>query len=85
MSICFGASRASAEGTIAHLAVLDTEQEGILPGARLQLLYRWFLDMDLMEPRFDPTVFTKNRRRPLRHRMERKLFKEVTYAADRRG
>ena len=23
------------------------------------LLYRWFLDMSLMEPSFDPTVFTK--------------------------
>jgi transposase len=23
-----------------------------------QLLYRWFLDMSLMEPSFDPTVFT---------------------------
>jgi transposase len=25
------------------------------------LLFRWFLDMDLLEPSFDPTVFTKNR------------------------
>ena len=25
------------------------------------LLFRWFLDMNLMEPSFDPTVFTKNR------------------------
>jgi hypothetical protein len=23
------------------------------------LLFRWFLDMDLIEPSFDPTVFTK--------------------------
>ena len=46
------------------------------------LLYRWFLDMDLMEPSFDATVFTKNRRRLLRHRVGRKLFDEV---ADRRG
>ena len=27
------------------------------------LLFRWFLDMNLMERSFDPTVFTKNRRR----------------------
>ena len=27
------------------------------------LLFRWFLDMDMMEPAFDPTTFTKNRRR----------------------
>src|SRR5688572_6144658 len=25
------------------------------------LLFRWFLDMDPIEPSFDPTVFTKNR------------------------
>ena len=49
------------------------------------LLYRWFLDMDLMEPSFGATVFTKNRRRLLRHRVGRKLFEEVAYEADRRG
>ena len=49
------------------------------------LLYRWFLDMDLMEPSFDATVFTKNRRRLLRHRVGRKLSEEVAYEADRRG
>src|SRR6266849_2980814 len=32
-----------------------------------QLLYRWFLDMGLLEPSFDPTSFTKNPRRLLRH------------------
>ena len=30
-----------------------------------QLLYRWFLDMGLLEPSFDPTGFTKNRLRLL--------------------
>ena len=48
-------------------------------------LYRWFLDMDLMEPSFDATVFTKNRRRLLRHKVGRKLFEEVAYKADCRG
>src|SRR5688572_23648386 len=28
------------------------------------LLFRWFLDMDPIEPIFDPTVFTKNRAPP---------------------
>ena len=32
------------------------------------LLFRWFLDMNLMERSFDPTVFTKNRKRLLEHR-----------------
>jgi transposase len=27
------------------------------------LLFRWFLDMDMLEPAFDPTTFTKNRGR----------------------
>ncbi len=27
------------------------------------LLFRWFLDMQLIEPSFDPTTFTKNRKR----------------------
>ena len=38
------------------------------------LLFRWFLDMNLMEPSFDPTVFTKNRRRLLEHRSDQALL-----------
>ena len=38
-----------------------------------------------MEPSFDATVFTKNRRRLLRHKEGRTLFEEVSYEADRRG
>ena len=38
------------------------------------LLFRWFLDMNLMERSFDPTVFTKNRRRLLEHRIGQALF-----------
>ena len=49
------------------------------------LLFRWFLDMNLMEPSFDPTVFTKNRKRLLEHRVGQALFDEVVMAADRRG
>ena len=49
------------------------------------LLYRCFLDMDLMEPSFDAAVFTNNRRRVLRHRVGRKLLEEVAYEAERRG
>ena len=38
-----------------------------------------------MEPSFDATVFTKNRRRLLRHRVGRTLFEEVAGEADHRG
>ena len=49
------------------------------------LLFRWFLDMNLMERSFDPTVFTKNRKRLLEHRTGQRLFDEVVWEADRRG
>ena len=29
------------------------------------LLFRWFLDMNLIEPSFDATTFTKNREQPI--------------------
>jgi len=32
-----------------------------------RLLFRWFLDMNLTEPSFDPTTFSKNRQRRLEH------------------
>jgi transposase len=49
------------------------------------LLWRWFLDMGLIEPSFDPTVFTKNRRRLLDHEVGRALFDAVVRAARQRG
>ena len=49
------------------------------------LLFRWFLGMNLMEPSFDPTVFTKNRERLLKHRVGQAVFDEVVLEADRRG
>ena len=49
------------------------------------LLFRWFLGMQLMERSFDATVFTKNRQRRLEHRVGQQLFDEVVLAADRRS
>ena len=49
------------------------------------LLYRRFLDMDLMERSFDATVFTKNRQRLMEHDVGRALFDEVVWAADGEG
>ena len=46
------------------------------------LLFRWFLGMQLMERSFDPTVFTKNRQRLLEHQVGQQLFDEVVLAAD---
>jgi transposase len=41
------------------------------------ILFRWFLRMSLVEPRFDPTVFTKNRQRLLEHRVAQEFFDAV--------
>src|SRR5437868_15345815 len=49
------------------------------------LLFRWFLDMNLIEPSFDPTTFTKNRARLLEHAIGQRLFDEVVGAADAHG
>jgi len=38
------------------------------------MLFRWFLDMDMVEPSFDPTVFTKNRARLIEHDVGKQLL-----------
>jgi transposase len=38
------------------------------------MLFRWFLDMSMVEPSFDPTVFTKNRARLIEHDVGKQLL-----------
>src|SRR5260370_13473555 len=45
------------------------------------LLFRWFLDMGLLARSFDPTVFTKTRRRLLKHDVAQRFFDEVVRQA----
>jgi transposase len=47
------------------------------------LLFRWFLDMDLVEPSFDHSTFSKNRERLLRQRVSQQFFDAVVLQADR--
>jgi len=49
------------------------------------LLYRWFLGMDLVEPVFDRSTFSKNRQRLLEHKVTQQFFDGVVQQADRRG
>jgi transposase len=49
------------------------------------LLFRWFLDMELIEPSFDATVFTKNRQRLLEHEVGQQLFDRVLGEAHDQG
>jgi IS5 family transposase len=45
------------------------------------LLFRWFLDMNVMEESFDATVFTKNRERLMEHKVGRLFFDAVVRQA----
>jgi transposase len=48
------------------------------------LLFRWFLGMDLLEPSFDRSTFSKNRERVLQHHVAREFFDAVVrHAAER--
>src|SRR6266550_4380326 len=47
------------------------------------LLFRWFLGMNLIEPSFDPSTFSKNRQRLLDHNVARQFFDEIVVAASR--
>ena len=48
-------------------------------------LFRWFLGMNLIEPSFDPSTFSKNRQRLLKHNVAQRFFDEIVLAADRQG
>ena len=45
------------------------------------LLFRWFLDMNMDEKSFDPTVFTKNRERLLKHSVASLFFGAIVEQA----
>ena len=53
------------------------------------LLFRWFLDMDMVSPAFDATTFTKNRDRLLEHEVGRQFLAlvvgQVSVAAENRS
>jgi hypothetical protein len=45
------------------------------------LLFRWFLDMDMVEPGFDPSTFSKNRQRLIEADIAKRLFFRVVEQA----
>ncbi len=49
------------------------------------LLFRWFLGMNVIEPSFDPSTFSKNRQRLLEHNVAQRFFDLVVDAADQHG
>ena len=49
------------------------------------LLYRWFLDMSLMEPSFNPSSFSKNRARLVKHEVAALFFAAVVGQAKTKG
>ena len=51
---------------------------------RYNMLFRWFLDMDVTGDTFVPTVFSHNRERLLEHQVARRFFREVVELARER-
>ena len=53
---------------------------------RLQydLLFKWFLDLNISDPAFNPATFSKNRTRLLEHEVSRRFFDAVVDEARRR-
>ncbi len=53
---------------------------------RLQydLLFKWFLDMNADDPGFDPTTFSKNRERLIKHKVAQLFFDAVRTEAEQR-
>src|SRR5688572_9285246 len=49
------------------------------------LLFRWFLDMDMDEPSFDPTSFGKNRERMMQHDVAGEFFNAIVAQAREAG
>ena len=49
------------------------------------LLFRWFLDMELDEPSFDHSSFTANRDRLLEHQIAGDFFRRIVAQAQARG
>ena len=51
---------------------------------RYDLLFKWFLDLNIADRAFDPSTFSKNRERLLEHDVARAFFAEVVAEAKRR-
>jgi len=49
------------------------------------LLFRWFLDMDMVEEAFDATAFSHNRERLMDHEVAARFFSSVVGRAQRAG
>jgi transposase len=52
---------------------------------RWNMLFKWFLGMNVEDPPFDPTTFSKNRERLMKHDIAAAFFREVVLEAGRRG
>lgn len=49
------------------------------------VMWRWFLNMSLMEPSFDPSTCSKNRGRLLKHVVAQQFFDGIVREVDKLG
>lgn len=68
------------------MAFFTVRSERLLAeSVRYNMLFRWFLDMDMMEAPFDASTFSKNRERLLEHDVARQFFEAVVEHARTNG
>ena len=64
------------------IALFSVRSENLfIEQLQYNLLYRWFLDMDLSEPAFDNSSFSKNQQRLMQHEAAKTFFAEVVKLA----
>jgi hypothetical protein len=76
-------TRAAAEVLAADGVVYGAQRADVCEQFAYNLLFRWFLDMDVAEPSFDHSTFSRNRARLLEHDVAREFFTRVVAHARR--
>jgi Transposase domain (DUF772) len=68
------------------IALFSVRSENLLvEQLHYNLLYRWFLDMDLSEPVFENSTFSKNQQRLMEHEVAKLFFAQVVQLAREHG
>jgi hypothetical protein len=73
-------SRAPAQGELIALYSIRSERQ-FCERLQYDLLFKWFLDLNIMDPAFDASSFSKNKERLLEHQVAREFLTAVVAEA----
>ena len=77
-------ARAPAQGESPDRPLLGAQRAPVLRAAAHNLLFKWFVDLNVEDEPFNATTFSKNRERLLEAEVARAFFAEVVAEAGRR-